>query len=179
VQFGGLTVGEGGLVVERSGSNPITASLFGTRLSGGTATGGEAFFRATFGEAAPAGTFTEASQLNLFGINSGNRTIAPVEAPPSAAITSTLPPPADFDQLALEQDGGGGEEGGGAGSGFGSARQFLVDLRALSRAELIDDPVAGASDSTTWMGEEDQDEEEEEEGGEASDESAAPAGGDE
>jgi hypothetical protein len=157
LQFGGVTTGAGGLFIERSGSNPVSATLFGISVSGGQITGGEAFFRATFGEGAPAGTFTEASQLNLIGLNSGNRTVAPITAPPSTAITGAPPPPADFDQLALEQDGGG-EEGGG-GSGFGSARQYLVDLRALSGEELIDEPVAGSSDSTIWADEEEAEEE--------------------
>jgi hypothetical protein len=154
---GGLTTGAGGLVIERSGSTPINAVLFGSRLAGGQVTGGEAFFRATFGDGAPAGTFTAGSELNLINLASGRRESGPIEAPPSAAITATSPPPSDFDQLALEQDGGG-EEGGGSG-GFGSARQFLVDLRALTGEELIDDPVAGSSDSTIWGDEEDDEEE--------------------
>lgn len=161
---GGITTGPGGLVVERSGSLPIMATLFGARLAGGQITGGDAFFDATFGKGVAAGTFTDESELNLINVNRGTRTISrDIAAPSAAAITASLPPPTDFDQLALEQDGA--EEGGG--SSFGSARQYLVDLTALSRDELIEEPVAGSSDSTIWGDEEEDEEEEEEEGSEA------------
>lgn len=164
-QPGGVTTGSGGLFVERTGSVPIAATLFGARLAGGQVTSGDAFFEATFGKGVSPGAFTDESELNLTNINSRARTISrDIAAPSAAAITASLPPPTDFDQLALEQDGA--EEGGG--SSFGSARQYLVDLTALSRDELIDEPVAGSSDSTTWGEEdEDEDEEEEEEGAEA------------
>jgi hypothetical protein len=60
------------------------------------------------------------------------------------------------EQTALEQDSA--SEDGDSGSSFGSARQYLVDLRSLSGEEMIDDPVAGSSDSTTWGDEEDDEE---------------------
>ncbi len=195
---GGITVGDGGLVIGSVGSQPLDAFAYGRRVdgSGNFITGNAFFAEVTFlsegSEGSPGAGFTETSEFNDCNINTGE---CPVEIPlepagPALTNPATTIAPVQVRLGVSTRIGGNAASGysqtdriaalrlveGESNAAFGMDFPGLIEAPLMNDNPLLDDPVASGGDTTLYGqgavdDEEDEDEDESEAEGEDGDES--------
>lgn len=146
--FGGLTVGNGGLVLASSGTGLTSEVAFGRRNNGnGTFTTGDAFVtevQFVTGSGSPG--FTADSEFNTVNLAQGvlrPPLPSPEELQPIAGPEVIVGPIAGDPVPSREDDGD-------PGASFGSGFVALVNSGALADDPLIEESAASGAESSAW-----------------------------
>jgi hypothetical protein len=166
-QPAGITVGQGGLTIQPSGEQPITAIAYGQQFNAdGTFTGGREFVPLIdFGTGGPG--YTEASTFNGCAVAGCPPLPPPFSGTPTAGAESILGPigvmespmaqaPDEFADLFAAAAGAESEDDDENSEDESEASLAaalgLISTGGHTDEQLVDDPVTSGSDSGQWNG---------------------------
>ncbi|HEX8667583.1 MAG TPA: hypothetical protein VF727_04330 [Allosphingosinicella sp.] len=158
-EFGGLTVGSGGLSIRPASQSQPAVLAFGSGVGqNGTRTTGEAFFQQVdFGLDEGAG-YASDSRFNdcvIGGTTCGAAPPPPPEPPPVIAGPDQVLGPVE----AVDSDDDPESGGGGVSVSMSNG---LIDTGDVTVEALIEEPVTSGGDSSLWVDDDDDDDDDEE-----------------